>query len=111
MSQATVEMNPWALLAYTIADDYSGATLIDASAKDELTAIFEAADFGRINVAAQIDFKRTPGVFRASITATALSRVAVEAKTRDFDDVRAEDHPLWRKVLENVQQSKLRVQM
>ena len=111
MSEGTVETIPWALLAYTIADDDSGATLIDASAKNELTAIFEAADFGQINVAAQIDFKRTPGVFRASLTATPPSRTAVAAKTRDFDDMRAEDHPLWRKIVANVQQSRLRVQM
>jgi hypothetical protein len=118
MSQATVETSPWALLAYTIADDYSGATLIDASAKHELTAIFEAADFGQVNVAAQIDFKRTPGVFRASLTPTPPLLTAAPpsttkgaAKTREFDDVRAEDHPLWRNILGNIKKSRLRVQM
>jgi Clostripain family len=117
MSHATVETNPWALLAYTIADDHSGGNLLDASVKEELTAIFGAADFGQVNVAAQVDFKRTPGVFRASLlatpplTAAAPSTTTAAGKTRDFDDVRAEDHPLWRKIRDNVRQSRLRVQM
>ena len=59
---------PWAVLAYTVADDKSGGSELDAAAKRELKAICEAADFGQVNVAAQVDFKHTRGVWRGLLT-------------------------------------------
>ena len=56
---------PWAVLAYTVADDKSDGDSLDASAREELKALCAAADFDRTSVAAQIDFKRAKGVFVA----------------------------------------------
>jgi hypothetical protein len=36
---------PWAVLAYTVADDKSGGSNLDAAAKIELKALCDAADF------------------------------------------------------------------
>ena len=104
MSTTDVQPKPWALLAYTVADDQSGGGSLDASAKEELKALCDAADFGQVSIAAQVDFKHTKGVFRGSLTAK-------PPKSRGFEDVRAEDHPLWRKILRNVKQSTLRIQV
>jgi Clostripain family len=103
VSGTTVAKKPWALLAYTVADDKGGGGSLDAAAKDELKAICDAADFGRVSVAAQVDFRHTRGVFRGSLTSR-------PPKSRDFEDVRAENHPLWRKILGGVDPSTLRVQ-
>jgi Clostripain family len=103
MSDETVETKPWALLAYTVADDHSGGDPIDAPVKKELKAMCDAADFGQVSIAAQVDFKNTSGVFRASLV--------TQPETRDFEDVSAEDHPLWRQILGQLEGSALRVQM
>ena len=101
-----MEVTPkaWAVLAYTVADDKGTGDNIDAAAKQELMAICDAADFAQVSVAAQVDFTRTPGVFRAVLT-------EAPPPTRDFEDVRPEDHPLWRAVREKLTQSTLRVKM
>jgi hypothetical protein len=104
MVRPRLQRKPWALLAYTVADDRGSASSLDATAREELKAICDAADFGQLSVAAQVDFKRTDGVFRGSLTAP-------PPKFRGFETVRAEDHPLWRKILGSVERSKLRVQM
>lgn len=44
MSLASPMPKPWAVLAYTVADDKSGGSELDAAAKRELKAICEAAD-------------------------------------------------------------------
>jgi hypothetical protein len=80
---------PWAVLAYTVADDKSGGSELDAAAKRELKAICEAADFGQVNVAAQVDFKHTRGVWRGLLT---------EKPGRD-------DHPLWRSIVGGIKRS------
>jgi hypothetical protein len=89
---------PWALLAYTIADDKGGGGALDAAVKDELKAICDACDFARVGVATQVDFKNIPGVFRAVLT---------EAPTREFEEIAADDYPLWREVQRKLSQSKL----
>lgn len=89
---------PWALLAYTVADDKGGGDSLDAAAKEELKAICDACDFSRVGVATQVDFKNISGVFRAVLS---------QAPTRDVDDVRADDYPLWREVQNRLAQSKL----
>jgi len=104
VSAVDLKRKAWALLAYTVADDKGGGSSIDGSVKEELKAICDGADFGQISIAAQVDFKRTRGVFRGALTSAPM-------KGRDFEDVRAEHHPLWRKILGNIRQSTLRVQV
>ncbi len=51
---------PWAVLAYTVADDKGSGDSLDAAAKEELRSLCNAADFGQMSIAAQVDFKHTP---------------------------------------------------
>jgi hypothetical protein len=95
---------PWAVLAYTVADDRGGGGALDGAAQLELKAICDAADFSQVSVAAQVDFKRTKrGVFRGALTAP-------PAPARGFEDVEDQGHALWKKILGNVRRSRLRVQ-
>jgi hypothetical protein len=94
---------PWAVLAYTVADDKTGASPLDTAAQRELAALCDAADFGQVSVAAQVDFKRVPGVYRGVLTAK-------PPRARGFQPIRAEDHPLWRRILGGVSHSTLRVE-
>jgi hypothetical protein len=104
---------PWAVLAYTVADDKSGGSDLDAAAKRELKAICEAADFGQVNVAAQVDFKHTRGVWRGLLTERPQRRVqkpgsAPSSKPGpddDRDDDDDDDHPLWRAILGGIKRS------
>jgi hypothetical protein len=98
MASTNSPAKPWALLAYTIADDKGGGNSLDAAAKDELKAICDACDFATVGVATQVDFKNIRGVFRA---------VLKEAPTREFEEVPAEDYPLWREVQNGLAQSRL----
>lgn len=82
---------PWAVLAYTIAEDPDATGPLDDAARRELMAICDAADFNRVSVAAQVDFKRRRGVYRGSLTQLAPKR-------RGFVDIRPENHPLWNQV-------------
>jgi hypothetical protein len=93
---------PWSVLAYTVADDKGSSHSLDTSARHELKALCDAADFGQVSVAAQVDFVRPRGVFRGAMTAP-------PPKSRDFEPVRAENHPLWRKILGDVERSTLEV--
>jgi hypothetical protein len=104
MTDAAAKRKPWAVLAYTVADDKGGGASLDAAAKNELKALCDAADFGRVSIAAQVDFTRTKGVYRGSIT-------AAPPKSRDFEDIRPEDHPLWRKILGNVDATRSSVRL
>src|SRR5215213_7049584 len=94
---------PWAVLAYTVADDKGGGGSLDAAAKEELKAICNAADFGQMNVAAQVDFKHARGVFRSVLT-------EAPPDVRGFEDIPADSHPLWRSIKARLDRSKLRVQ-
>jgi hypothetical protein len=94
----TSARKPWAVLAYTVADDKSDSTDLDAAAKIELKALCDAADFDRVNIAAQIDFKRARGVHRGVIT----------EQPRAFEEISPEQHPLWRSIVGGLKQSKLR---
>jgi hypothetical protein len=89
---------PWALLAYTVANDRGSGDSLDAAAKEELKAICDACDFARVGVATQVDFKNIPGIFRA---------VLGESPTPDHQDVPADRYPLWREVQSQLMQSKL----
>ena len=62
---------------------------LDAAAKEELKSLCNAADFGQMSVAAQVDFKHTRGVFRGVLTEP-------PPKTRGFESIPADSHPLWR---------------
>ncbi len=93
---------PWAVLAYTVADDKSSGDSLDAAAKEELRSLCNAADFGQISVAAQVDFKHARGVFRGVLT-------EAPPKTRGFESIPADSHPLWRGIKAKLDRSKLRV--
>jgi len=93
---------PWAVLAYTVADDKGSGDSLDAAAKEELKSICNAADFGQMSVAAQVDFKHARGVFRGVLT-------EAPPKTRGFESIPADSHPLWRGIKAKLDRSKLRV--
>ena len=92
---------PWRA-GYTVADDKGTGDSLDAAAKEELKAICDAADFGQMSVAAQVDFKHTRGVFRGVLT-------EAPPKTRGFESIPADSHPLWRSIKAKLDRSKLRV--
>ena len=102
MDAAPVARKPWAVLAYTVADDKGTGDSLDDAAKEELKALCDAADFGRMSVAAQVDFKHTRGVFRSVLT-------EAPPKTRGFESIPADSHPLWRAIKARLDRSKLRV--
>jgi hypothetical protein len=94
------------VLAYTVADDRSDGDGIDASARRELRAICHAADyFGEMGVAAQVDFKRSTGVFRGVVAQTLQKKRSYPG----FKAARAESHPLWRDIEARLKHSRLRV--
>jgi hypothetical protein len=90
---------PWAVLAYTVADDKSGGSPLDAAAKVELKALADAADFDQIYIAAQVDFNKTPGVYRGVLTDT----------PRAIGDVEPDDHHLWRTVSDTFGQDRFQM--
>lgn len=104
MTRAPVSRKPWSVLAYTVADDKSGHAL-DTSAPTELKALCDAADFNAVSIAAQVDFYQPRGVYRGALTAE-------PPRSRGFEDVTAENHPLWKQILGAVdaERSVLRVQ-
>jgi cysteine peptidase C11 family protein len=94
------EPKAWTLLAYAVADDKGESGPLDEAAQREVKALCEAADLGRMNVALQLDLKRSSGVFRAVLRAR---------KSRDFDDVSPEKYDLWGDVVRKIQESDLRI--
>src|SRR4051812_16724171 len=102
MDAAAAARKAWAVLAYTVADDKGTGDSLDDAAKEELKALCDAADFGRMSVAAQVDFKHTRGVFRSVLT-------EAPPKTRGFESIPADSHPLWRAIKARLDRSKLRV--
>ncbi len=99
MSSESSGKKPWAVLAYTVADDKAGGANLDAAAKIELKQLCGAADFGQVNIAAQVDFKHTRGVFRSTL----------KEEPRDFEEVDPADHPRWRSIVSKIRKSKLRL--
>jgi hypothetical protein len=102
MGQSLAPSKPWAVLAYTVADDKGGGRNLDAAAKQELMAICDASDFAEVSIAAQVDFTNTRGVFRAVLT---------EAPPTGSSRTCCQNHPLWRAVEAKLKQSTLRLQM
>jgi hypothetical protein len=102
MDARSAGRKPWAVLAYTVADDKGGGDSLDSAAKEELRSLCNAADFGAMSVAAQVDFKHTRGVFRGVLT-------EAPPKTRGFESMPADAHPLWRSIKARLDRSKLRV--
>lgn len=84
----------WAVLAYTIAEDTASSSPLDEAAQGELEAICRAADFGRVSVAAQVDFKQRRGVYRTAITEV--------DEHRGFSDIDPARNKLWRTILDGV---------
>ncbi len=94
----------WAVLAYTIAEDTASASPLDTSARGELKAICDAADFRHVSVAAQVDFKRRRGVYRSAIT-------ALDPAERGFKDIDPTQHELWQKILSGVDEANTAVRL
>jgi Clostripain family len=60
---------PWTVLAYLVADDKGGASsaadaALDLAVRKEIAAIATAASLTNTHVAIQVDFRKTPGIFR-----------------------------------------------
>lgn len=91
MTEMQKAKKAWAVLAYTIAEDTSSSTLLDLTARRELKAICDAADFRKVSVAAQVDFKSRRGIYRGALT-------QLEPKGRGFKDINPEDHELWKQI-------------
>jgi Clostripain family len=95
---------PWAILAYTIAEDTATSSVLDTTAQRELKAICDAADFRRVSIAAQVDFKRRRGVYRGAI-------VHLEPKGRGFKDIDPAEHELWKLVRDGVREGRTAVRL
>lgn len=93
MPDTPTARKPWTVLSYTVAEDPSHP--LDTGAAKELRALCESADFTRLSIAAQVDFEKTSGVFRGTLTTAAK-------RTRGFKAVHDEDHRLWRQILGGV---------
>lgn len=104
MAGAKDPKKPWAVLAYTIAEDHASSSPLDTSAQRELKAICDAADFRRVSIAAQVDFKRRRGVYRSAI-------VEPEPQERGFKDIDPARHELWQKILAGVDEGEARVRL
>jgi hypothetical protein len=84
-------MKDWALLAYFVGDHKGEADSLDDALASELKAICDAADFERMSVAVQVDFRRRGNVIRATLTEP-------PARPLRPQDERPEDNPLSRKL-------------
>lgn len=93
---------PWALLAYTIAEDTHSDSPLDTTARRELKAICAAADFQKVSVAAQVDLRTRRGVYRASLTQW-------DPQERAFEDVDPSNYDLWDQVKASVAAGTARV--
>src|SRR5262245_1459284 len=104
MKHEAAPRKPWAVLAYTVADDKAHGAALDRAAQRELKAACDAADFTQVSLAAQVDFKKAArGVYRASITAN-------PPPSRGFHKVDLDKHSLWQKIVESLEQSVMQVQ-
>jgi hypothetical protein len=93
------ERKPWSVLAYIVADDKGASSPLDEAARQEIRTICDAADRSRVPVAVQVDFKNTPGVFRAALR-----------ESRGFEDADPDNYDLWRIVARKAENSDLRLQ-
>ena len=103
MDPAATKPKAWAVLAYLVADDKGTGETIDTQVREELKAICLAADYGQVSIAAQVDFKNTRGVSRGAI-------ITLPKIRGGFEDVPAEDQPLWRKIVGSLTQSSMTTQ-
>jgi hypothetical protein len=113
-------MDAWGVLAYTIGDDKGGLHAIDRTTENDVAAICLAADLSRLKVALQLDLKRHPGVYRATLTPrprpTGLERPRRRATTdkapqrRAFHDVAPRTRDLWRVITDKLEQSDVRLE-
>jgi hypothetical protein len=95
VTESQTAAKAWAVLAYTIAEDAATSSTLDTSARNELQAICDAADFRMVSVAAQVDFKRRRGVYRSALT----ELVPVD---RGFESIDPAQHELWQRILSGV---------
>ena len=88
MASEPAARKPWAVLAYTVADDKGGGDSLDEAAKEELKSLCDAADFDQMSVAAQVDFKHSHGVFRGVLTEAPPKPRGFESIPRRFRNSR-----------------------
>lgn len=110
----------WSVLAYTIGDDKGGFHAIDESTEKDVAAICRAADLGRVRVAIQLDLKRHPGVYRATLAPRPRPsrregrrrRVTrrIVRRRRAFHEVDPRKRRLWRDITHRLEQSDVRLQ-
>ena len=105
MASNSGKRQPWAVLAYAVADDRTDSCALDASVRRELKSICVGADFAEVGLATQVDFKRANGVFRG-VVAEAASPTRNPA---GFHDLRAGSDPLWGGVKASLEHFELRV--
>ncbi|MEZ5292398.1 MAG: clostripain-related cysteine peptidase [Vicinamibacterales bacterium] len=104
MPETAPPRKPWAVLAYTIAEDTHSSTLLDTTARGELEALCDAADLRKVSLAAQVDFKGRRGVYRGAVT-----RVA--PKRRGFSDIDPKRFELWKQVEASVEAGEATVRL
>jgi Clostripain family len=102
MGRASANRKPWAVLAYTVADDKRPGDSVDSPVKEELKALCAGADFDQVSLAVQVDFTHSPGVYRSVLT-------AAPDVPFGFEEVPADSHPLWRSIAAKLERSTLRV--
>ena len=105
MRSKSGKRKPWAVLAYTVADDRADSNALDASVRRELKSVCSGADFSEVSLAAQVDFKASTGVFR-SVVAEAAPKIP---SAGGFEDIRIGSDPLWRGIRARLEHSKLHV--
>ncbi|MGE0811766.1 MAG: clostripain-related cysteine peptidase [Vicinamibacterales bacterium] len=104
MPETAPARKPWAVLAYTIAEDTHSSTLLDTTARGELEALCDAADLRKVSLAAQVDFKGRRGVYRGAVT-------RVQPKRRGFSDIDPKRFELWKQVEASVEAGEATVRL
>jgi hypothetical protein len=93
---ASARTAQWSVLAYNVADGPRGElSSLDRAVAAEIKTICDAADQSQVNVAVQVDFQNTPGIFRATVT-----RRADDSHDHGFRPFRPSGHRLWDEIAE-----------
>ena len=88
-------MKEWSVLAYLVGDHKGDADSLDDAITSELKAICDAADFRRLSIAVQVDFRRNGRTFRAVLTEP-------PSRTVRAQDERPRDNPLSRLIIDQL---------
>ena len=88
-------MKEWSVLAYLVGDHKGEADSLDDAIASELKAICDAADFRRLSIAVQVDFRRNGKTLRAVLTDPPVRAGRVE-------DEKPRDSPLSRLIVDQL---------